>query len=363
VTVPIAAPTVSDEAADAVQGVLESGYLADGDVVRRFESAFADFVGVEHAVATASGTAALHVMLEAAGVGDGDAVLTTPFSFVSTASAVVHAGGRPAFADVRASTANLDPETVRAVLDRRDDAVALMPVHLYGLPAAMDAFRDVADDYGLVLLEDAAQAHGARVGDEMVGAVGDAAAFSFYPTKNMTTGEGGMVTTDDPALAARLRQLVDHGRDPDDGRQYTTTGYNYRMTNLAAAIGCEQLRRLPEWIERRRENADRLTDALEAVPAITTPSEPAGRHHAYHQYTVRTPRREALVDALDAADVGYGIYYPRPIPAQPAHADHGDGPYETAAELSETVVSLPVHPQLSAADLDRVVTAVEEGLA
>jgi dTDP-4-amino-4,6-dideoxygalactose transaminase len=193
--------------------------------------------------------------------------------------------------------------------------------------------------------------------------VGDAAAFSFYPTKNMTTGEGGMVTTDDADLAARVRQLIDHGRDPDDGREYATVGYNYRLTNLAAAIGCEQLARLPAWVERRRENAARLTDGLDSVPNLTTPSEPADRHHAYHQYTVRTPRREALVDALDAADVGYGRYYPRLIPDQPAHADYGDGPYETASTLAETTVSLPVHPQLSAADIDRVIGAVEEGLA
>ena len=362
-TVPIAAPTVSEAAADAVREVLDSGHLADGDVVRRFESAFADDVGVDHAVATSSGTTALHAMLEAAGVASGDAVLTTPFSFVSTASAVVHAGGRPAFADVRESTFDLDPEAVRAVLDRRDDVAALMPVHLYGLPAAMDAFRDLADEYDLLLLEDAAQAHGARFDGDPVGSLGDAAAFSFYPTKNMTTGEGGMVTTDDADLAARVRRLIDHGRAPENGGRYVEAGDNYRMTNVAAAVGRHQLDRLPGWVEARRENAARLTDALDPLPDVVTPTEPARRRHAYHQYTIRTPRRESLVEALDAADVGYGIYYPTPIPAQPAHAEHADGTYETASRLSETVLSLPVHPQVSGADLDRVVAAVEEGVS
>jgi dTDP-4-amino-4,6-dideoxygalactose transaminase len=205
--------------------VLDSGMIADGEHVRQFESAFADCVGTDHAVATSSGTTALHAMLEAAGIGADDVVVTSPFSFISSANAIKHAGAEPVFADVDPETFNLDPASTRDLVEQHEDITAIMPVHLYGLPAEMDAFRELAAEFDLQLFEDAAQAHGARFDGEMVGALGDAASFSFYPTKNMTTGEGGMITTDDDEIAERARQVIN-----TDGQEPTNTSSSAIIT-------------------------------------------------------------------------------------------------------------------------------------
>jgi dTDP-4-amino-4,6-dideoxygalactose transaminase len=354
VTVPIAAPEVSDAAKEAVMEVLDSGMIADGEHVRQFESEFAEYVGTEHAIATSSGTTALHAMFEAAGIGEGDAVVTTPFSFVSSANAIKHAGGETVFADVNPETFNLDPEAVRRVLERQDDISAIMPVHLYGLPADMDAFRELAEEFDLQLFEDAAQAHGATYAGEKVGSIGDAGAFSFYPTKNMTTGEGGMITTDDDEIAERARKVINHGRS--GAYEHEFVGYNYRMTNIQAVIGLDQLRRLPEWVETRRANAEELTQRFEDAANVETPIVPAGRTHAFHQYTVRAADRTELKSGLESGDVGYGVYYPTTIPDQPAYERNPDIP--VARRLAETVLSLPVHPQIGDEEIKAVVDAV-----
>ena len=357
-SVPIASPVISDRAKEAVDEVLDSGMLAAGAEVEAFEAAFADFVGCDAAIGASSGTTALHAMFEAAGVGEGDVVLTSPFSFIASANAVVHAGARPVFADIDPETYNLDPEATRRVVEERGDVTALMPVHLYGLPADMDAFRDLAADHDLLLFEDAAQAHGGTYDGRQVGTLADAAAFSFYPTKNMTTGEGGMVTTDDPEIERRARQLVNHGRSGT--YEHELVGYNYRLTNVAAAIGRDQLSRLPDWVKTRRANASALTDGLADVDGVETPTVPDGRTHAFHQYTIRTPHREALQAGLAERDVGYGVYYPLPIPDQPAYDRDVDVP--EARRASREVLSLPVHPQLDGDDVETVVSAVTDSL-
>lgn len=355
-TIPIAKPVVSEEAENAVRDVLNSGMLADGEVVRAFEEEFADYVGVDHAVATSSGTTALHAMLEAAGVGEGDAVVTTAFSFVASANAIVHAGAEPVFVDIREGTFNLDPEAVRSVLRRRDDVVAVLAVHLYGLPAAMDKLTDLTDEYDVMLFEDAAQAHGATFRGEMAGALADAAAFSFYPTKNMTTGEGGMITTDNPELAERAKQLVDHGRA---GRyRHELVGYNYRMTNIGAAIGRDQLERLSGWVRRRRENASTLTRGLADNPAVTPPHAPEESKHAFHQYTIQVADREGLRRGVAERNVETGVYYPVTIPQQPAYKKQIATP--RATDASKTVLSLPVHPGITEEEVQKIVTAVNE---
>jgi dTDP-4-amino-4,6-dideoxygalactose transaminase len=358
VTVPIAAPEISEAAKEAVMEVLDSGMVADGEHVRRFESEFAEYVGTEHAIATSSGTTALHTMFEAAGIGEGDAVVTTPFSFVSSSNAIKHAGGEPVFADVDPETFNLDSEAVREVLERRDDIAAIMPVHLYGLPAEMDAFREVAEEFDLQLFEDAAQAHGATYADEKVGSIGDAGAFSFYPTKNMTTGEGGMITTDDDEIAERARKVINHGRS--GAYEHEFVGYNYRMTNIQAVIGQDQLQRLPGWLDRRRENAEKLTARLADVTDIETPAQVADRDHAFHQYTVVTEHRGALQSSLESNSVGYGVYYPVTIPDQPAYS--GESSVPVARRLTDTVLSLPVHPYVTDEDIETVVDAVHAGV-
>jgi len=353
--VPIAAPVVGDAERRGVSDVLDSGQLADGEQVRRFEREFADFVGTENGVATSNGTTALHAALEALEIGDGDAVLTTPFSFVATANAIRLAGATPVFADIDPETYNLDPQAVERVLDERDDVAAILAVHLYGLPAAMAELRDLADEHDASLIEDAAQAHGATYRGEPVGSVGDAACFSFYPTKNMTTGEGGMVTTDDAEVERNLRRFVNHGRD-QAGYEHVSVGHNFRMTNLAAAIGRAQLDRLPAFIDARRGNAAALTDLLEDAD-VTTPRVPTDRTHAFHQYTVDCDDRDALTERLDAAGVGYGVYYPTPIHEQPAY-DGVDATAPAAERAARRVLSLPVHPQLSERDVYRVADAV-----
>jgi dTDP-4-amino-4,6-dideoxygalactose transaminase len=354
VTVPIAAPEISSAAKEAVVEVLDSGMIADGEHVREFEASFAEYVGTEHAIATSSGTTALHAMFEATGIGEGDVVVTSPFSFISSANAIKHAGAEPVFADVDPETFNLDPESTRELVERRDDITAVMPVHLYGLPADMDAFRDLAAEFDLHLFEDAAQAHGSTVDGEMVGSIADAAAFSFYPTKNMTTGEGGMITTDDDEIAQRARQVINHGRSGSYEHEFV--GYNFRMTNTQAVIGQDQLQRLSEWIDQRQENAKKLTEGFENLTTIETPTIPSGRTHAFHQYTVRTDDRAVLQSTLESADVGYGVYYPTTIPDQPAYEQDADIP--VARQLVDSVLSLPVHPHLTTDDIDTIINTI-----
>jgi perosamine synthetase len=352
----VANPVFGDEELAAVREVIESGMVADGPEVRRFEQEFADYCGSDHAVATANGTAALHAALEGLGIGEGDRVVTTPFSFVASANAIRLAGARPVFADIDPETYNLDPEATRRAV-REHNADAILAVHLYGLPADLGALADVARAEDALLVEDAAQAHGARYRGTPVGAVGDAAAFSFYPTKNMTTGEGGMVLTDSADVADRAASYVNHGRTDEGGYVHERLGNNYRMTSIAAAIGRVQLDRLPDWIEARRRNAARLSSGLADVAGVETPMDPPDRRHAYHQYTVRCADRERLRERLDDAGVGAAVYYPTPIHELGAYRGYDvDAP--VAERAAREVLSLPVHPGLDEEAVDRVVSAV-----
>ncbi len=353
--IPIADPELGAREKERVEQVIDSGQLADGPEVRAFEAEFAEFCGTAHGVATTNGTTALHTACEALGLGPGDTVVTTPFSMVASANAIRLAGADVAFADIDPQTYNIDPHAVEEVVRERD-VDALMPVHLYGLPAAMDHLRDIADEHDLLLIEDAAQAHGAEFDGERVGTLGDAACFSFYPSKNMTTGEGGMVVTNDEAVADRAASFANHGRNPDGpAYEHRGVGQNYRMTSVLAAIGRVQLDRLPEYNETRRANATRLTEEL--PDGLTTPVEPSNRKHVYHQYTVRSEDRDALAETLDAADIGSGIYYPIPIHEQPAYSGV-ERSLPVAERASEEVLSLPVHPNLSPSDLTDIVNAI-----
>ncbi len=352
--IPIADPQLGEAERAAVLDVLEAGDLAAGEAVAAFEEAFAEFCNAEHAVATTNGTTALHTALVAAGIGEGDTVITTPFSFVATANVIRLAGAEPVFADIDPSTYALDPDAVEARIEERDgDVDAIMPVHLFALAADMDRFRELGERYDTTLIEDAAQAHGGRYHGERIGSLGDVACFSFYPTKNMTSGEGGMITTDDESIAAAARQFINHGRtDGGYGYEHASLGHNFRMTNIAGAIGQNQLPRLPEYVEQRRENAARLTDYLETTPAIT-PTEPDGRYHAYNQYTIRCGNRDEVQEALTEAGIGTSIYYPTPIHQLPVYDGH-DASMPVAERCAEEVLSVPVHPSLSDADVDRI---------
>jgi len=352
--IPIAKPLLGTEEKQAVLEVLESGMLAQGPKVQAFEDAFATYCGAEHAVATSSGTTALHLALLAHGVGPGDQVITTPFTFISTANAILYVGATPVFVDIDPMTFNLDPEQIEEAVNGHTRAI--LPVHLFGLPADMDPLRAVARKYGLVVIEDACQAHGADDRGQMIGSCGTAC-FSFYPTKNMTAGEGGMIVTGDQAVAERCRALRQYGSSK---RYYHhELGYNFRMSDIHAAIGLAQLEKL-EWFNRARIiNAIYLSDHLHGV---VTPYVPVRCRHVFHQYTVRVPSgcRDALAEHLEADGVGHAVYYPLPVHKQELYVDRGYGhvcmPVAERAALE--VLSLPVHPGLSVSDLDAIIDVV-----
>jgi perosamine synthetase len=317
--IPIAKPLISDEEKRRVLDVLDSGMLVAGRQVAEFEQAFARYVGVREAVATSSGTTALQVALEAVGVQRGDTVVTTPFTFVATSNAILHVGARPVFVDVSPDTYNLDPQAVADAV-RREKAHAILCVHLYGLACDMAALNEIAQRAGTLLIEDCAQAHGARFQGRQVGAFGQVGIFSFYPSKNMTTGEGGMIVTNDPAVAGRARVLVNVGQSAGAEYLYEAIGYNYRMTNIAGALGLAQLPRLDNWNVVRRAHASRLSGAFAALDWLVSPAESPGYFHVYNQYTVRVPdRRAQFLAYLTDSRIGHRVYYPHLVPHSPAY--------------------------------------------
>jgi len=356
--IPIAQPLISDEDKRRVLDVLDSGHFVAGPRVAEFERAFADYVGCPHAVAASSGTTALMAALRAAGIGRGDRVVTSTFSYGASASTILSCGAEPVFADIDPRSYNLDPDSAAEILDRTPGVRAILVVHLYGLPCAMDRFDALARSRGVMVIEDAAQAHGASFRGRRAGTFGRGAAFSFYPSKNMTTGEGGIVTTADPDVADRARLFVRGGE-----RQqylYEAEGYNYRMTEMAAALGIGQLGRLNGWNERRRRNAAFLSGGLAELDWLTRPVEPDGCTHVYHQYTVRVAEgRDRLRRHLEAEGIGTRVYYPVPIHMTPFYRGrYGESRCPEAVRAAEEVLSLPVHPALADADLERIVDAV-----
>ncbi len=354
----IARPYIGPEERQAVMEVLEGGQLSQGPRVEEFEKAFAAYHGAKHAVATNNGTTSLMAAMMAHGLGPGDEVIIPSFSFFATASCVLSVGATPIFADIDPVTFCLSPAAAEAAITPRTRAI--MPVHLYGQPADMAAFEALCRRRGLVLMEDAAQAHGAAIGDRRVGTWGTAS-FSFYPTKNMTTTEGGMVLTQDDEIARKLRMIRNQGM----GTQYyhEVVGYNFRMTDLAAAIGKIQLGRLPAWTETRIANAAVFNHRLERA---ITPKPVAGTTHVFHQYTIRVAAgadRDGVVAKLNARGVGVRVYYPKAIHQQPVF--ERDARYR-GLSLPETeratreVISLPVHPGLGKEELDFIVKETNE---
>ena len=356
--IPIAQPLISEQEIDEVVKVLKSGFIAQGPKVAEFEEKFADYVGVNHAVATTSGTTALHLSLLALEIEKGDEVITTPFSFAATGNSILFTGATPVFADINPETYNLDPENIEENINKNTKAI--MPVHLYGQPADMDPIKKIADEHNLFLIEDAAQAHGAQYHNQMVGELGDMACFSFYPTKNMTTGEGGMITTDNDELAEAARMLRSHG----ESERYThmMLGYNFRMTDIAAAIGLVQLKRLDEFTKSRIENAEYLTTHIDFIEGIDPPTVMDQVKHVFHQYTVRigNGKRDEVKNLLTEEGVGTGVHYPKTIYQQKLYQDMGIKANCLQAEMAaREVLSLPVHPGLTVEDLGEIVNSLE----
>jgi perosamine synthetase len=366
--IPIAYTLLGAEEQEAVLRVLASGQVAQGERVAAFEKRFAKLCHVREAVAVSSGTSALHLALLAHGVGPGDEVITTPFSFAATANVILLVGATPVFVDIDQQTYNIDPVLVEVAITSRTKAV--MPVHLYGNPCDMRRLEMIAAANNLAIIEDACQAHAAKIDGRSVGGFGTGC-FSFYPTKNMTTGEGGIVTTNDPVIAERVRLLRSHGQK--ERYHHTMLGYNQRMTEIQAAIGLVQIEKLEQFTEQRISNAMFLTEHLSEV--VHTPVVRPGYRHVYHQYTIRVPEnqeRDEWAKRLQVRGIGTGIHYPVAIHQQPFYQENRDKfrclksrkheeldqELPVAETAAKQVLSLPVHPALSEDDLVTVVREV-----
>lgn len=362
IKVPIAKPIIGEEEIENVVEVLKSGMIAQGPKVMEFEEKFANWIGAKYGIATNSGTSALHVALLACGIGEGDEVITTPFTFIASGNAIVYTGATPVFADINLDTYTIDPDKIEDLIT--DKTKAILPVQLYGQAADMDKIREIAEKHDLKIIEDAAQAHGAEYNGEKVGTLGDMACFSFYPTKNMTTSEGGMITTDDEELAKKAQMFRAHGAS--ERYHHDEIGYNFRMTDIAAAIGLAQLKVIDEFNDKRISNADYLNEQLKDIEGIVTPKSPDNYKHVYHQYTVRVEKgnRDDWVEFLTNKGIGTGIHYPIPLYNQPIYKKLGiEGDCPLAEKAADNVISLPVHPSLTKEDLDLVVDAVKEASA
>jgi len=353
----IACPKMGPEEKNAVMEVLDSGMLAQGPRVKAFEEAFADFCGVKHAIATTSGTTALHTALLVNKIGPGDEVITSPFTFIASANSILFVGATPVFVDINPVTFNINVDLIEGAITSKTKAI--MPVHLFGLCAEMDQIMALAEKYNLVVIEDACQSHGASFQGKKAGAFGTGT-FSLYPTKNMTSGEGGMITTDDQDLQEDARVIRQHGMR----RRYyhDELGYNFRMTDVLAAIGFEQLKKLSGFNQKRQDNASYLSEHLSEK--VGKPIVPEGYQHVFHQYTIRVSggKRDALIEYLREHEIGSGVYYPVPIHKQTYYVnDLGYDQTLPEAELAaEEVVSLPIHPGLTQPDLDSIVAAVND---
>jgi UDP-4-amino-4,6-dideoxy-N-acetyl-beta-L-altrosamine transaminase len=366
-----------DEAdVDAVVTVLRSGWLTTGPAVAEFEAAFAKATGVAEAVALANGTAALHAAAFGAGIASGDEVITTPMTFAATANCVRYQGGTVVFADVRADTLNLDPSAVESLVTPRTKAI--IAVDYAGQPCDLDELAAVADRHGLALLEDASHALGATYRGRRVGGVARMTTFSLHPVKHITTGEGGMVTTDDREIAARLRAFRSHGitsdfRDRERAGSWLydmqVLGYNYRLTDLQCALGLSQLPKLDDWVARRRAIAARYTAALAALPAVETPTVLGDREPAWHLYVVRLRLDRLRVDraqvfrALRAENIGVNVHYV-PVPWHSYYAALGyrKGSWPVAEAAYARMLTLPIFPTMTDTDVDDVVEAVAKVL-
>lgn len=357
--IPIAKPVIGEEESKAVEGILYSGMLTQGEAVKKFEDAFSAYLGVKNSVACSNGTVALDLALKASGIGPGDEVISPAFTFIATANAILYQGAKPVFVDVDPRTFNIDPQDLQDKITARTKAI--IGVHLYGQPFDLQAVQQICEDHRLVLVEDCAQAHGAQCDGRKVGSFGTGC-FSFYPTKNMTTGEGGMITTNDDQLAAKLRLMRNHG---DTGKyNHIILGYNYRMTNIQGAIGLVQLKSLDKFNQKRIESAEYLNKSLKAE-GITTPFMDSGVRHVYNQYVVRvedrfSASREKLMAYLESKGIGCAVHYPKPVYRQPLYQqlslDRVVCP--VSEDVSKRVMSLPVHPSLSKEDLEYIAKTV-----
>jgi perosamine synthetase len=358
-------PDIGEREEQLVLEVLRSGMLSLGPMVPRFEELFAAFVGARHAVAVSSGTAGLHLGVRAAGVGASDEVITSPFSFVASANCALYEGAEPVFADIDPVTFNLDPDAVEAAITPRTRAI--VPVHIFGLPCRIEAINAIAARHGLAVIEDAAEAVGARRGGRLVGSHGNPAVFAFYPNKQMTTGEGGIVTTDDDATAAQLRSLRNQGRsDAGDWLTHDRLGWNYRLSDVAAAIGVGQVERLDQILALRSEVAARYGALLGEIELVTLPAVVPGDERSWFVYVVQldpTVDRDAVMASLQARGIGCKPYLPA-VHLQDLYRarGHRPGSMPVCEAVSASTLALPFHTRLAEADQSIVASALGEAV-
>ncbi len=350
---------IGSEIDQAIQRVISRASFIMGEEVEIFEREFANFCGAQCSVGVASGTAALHLALLACGIGPGDEVITTPFTFIGTAEAISHCGAKPVFVDIDPATYNIDPTKIEAAVTERTKAI--IPVHLYGQPADMDPILAIAHRHGLQVVEDAAQAHGARYKGKRVGTIGDVACFSFYPAKNLGAyGDAGAVVTSNDEIAHKVRLLRDHGRESK--YEHLEIGYGERLDALQAAILAVKLRYLEKWNKARRARAQYYNELL-ADCNVTIPYESPDALHVYHLYVVRTPNRDALLAALKRQGIGASVHYPLPLHRQPAYLLE-PGCADVHLPIAETaaaeVLSLPMYPELSKKQQEVVARAIKD---
>lgn len=356
--------SIADELRQAVDEVISQGCFILGPAVERFERAFADYIGTKHCVGLNSGTSALHMTLQACDIGPGDEVITTPHTWISTSWAISYTGARPVFVDIDPRTYNINPELIERAITPRTKAI--LPVHLYGQSCDMDALCRIADEHGLLLIEDAAQAHGARYNGRRVGSFGKAGCFSFYPGKNMGAfGEGGAIVTDDGKLAERVRRLRDHAQH---GRHnHVELGHNTRMEGIQGAVLTVKLRHLDGWNEARQRHAERYRQLLTGVDVIQLPTASRPGAHVWHLFVVLIdgPDRDGVREKLAERGIASGVHYPTPVPLQPAyaHLGHRAGDFPVAEDVMRCCLSLPLYPELTDDLIGTVVDSLKDIVA
>jgi perosamine synthetase len=377
--IPFAKPIIDDDEYEAVKAVLESGMLAEGKVSRELEKEFASYVGSKYATVTSNGTTALSTALDAMGINPGDEVITSPFTFIASANSIAMVGAVPIFVDIDPATYNIDPELIEAAITKK--TTAIMPVHIFGMPSDMKRIMETAEKHNLQVIEDACQAHGAKVGNKLVGSIGHTAAFSFYATKNMMTGEGGMITTNDEEIMDRALMIKNHGRGKQGGYSHFQIGYNNRMMDIVSALGRVQLKRLPKVTEIRRKNAERYNKLFSEYDEVIPQVESQGLHSSYHVYAPKIQSdnisRDDLIKEFRERGVGARTVYALPCHVQDTYiniqnwrwAKFVDYPDYTALSLphSETVggehFDIPVHPSLTEEQMDTIENAARDILS
>ncbi|MHA2133090.1 MAG: DegT/DnrJ/EryC1/StrS family aminotransferase [Candidatus Thorarchaeota archaeon] len=374
--IPVAKPIVEQEEIDAVVEVLKSGMLAEGKVAREFEREFKEYVGTDFATVTSNGTTALSTALEALDIRPGDEVITTPFTFIASANTIAMVGAIPVFVDIEPDTYNLDPKLVEGAITARTKAI--MPVHIFGMPADMTQMMEIAEKHNLVVIEDACQAHGAKIDGKMAGSTGHIGAFSFYATKNLMTAEGGMITTDNEDLYDKALEIKNHGRGKKGGYTHYRIGYNNRMMDIVAAIGRVQLKRLPGVVDARRKNARVYDKFLNEIDELTPQSQRKGFKSAYHVYGPRLKStktsRDEMVEKLRSADIGSRAVYALPCHVQETYKrisewrwaevvdypDYSKISLPISEEVGRTHLEIPVHPGVTEEDTEYIQTAIRD---